>query len=119
MTSGAAVAPSSAFAPCFAAVPDPQPAFDLGFARSSLNDDASVRELRAGSNAARAGLRDGDKVLDYTDLKELTADPAARMTLRVRRANAERTITYLPRGAAVENYRFVDVPTAPDAACRF
>ena len=92
--------------------------FDLGFARHSLNDDATVSELRPGSNAARAGVRDGDTILDYTDLKQLTADPAARMTLRLRRAGAERTITYLPRGEAVENYRFVDAGAA-DASCRF
>lgn len=119
MTSGAAVAPAGAFAPCFTAVSDPQPIFDLGFARSSLNDSATVRELRTDSNAARAGLREGDTILDYTDLKELTADPAAQMTMRIRRGAEEHTITYLPRRAAVENYRFVDNAATPDSACGF
>ncbi|MGZ8347594.1 MAG: hypothetical protein ACXWUP_10845 [Allosphingosinicella sp.] len=119
MVSGEAIPPGGAFAPCFAPVSEPQPVFDLGFARRSLNDDATVQELRADSNAARAGLREGDRILDHSDLKLVTPDPAARMTLRIRRGDGEQAISYVPRGAAVENYRFADQPTVPTDQCRF
>lgn len=119
MTSGTAIPPEGAFAPCFAAVSEPRPVFDLGFARRSLNDEATVRELRADSNAARAGLHEGDVILSYTELRELTVDPAARMTLRIRRDGAEQEISYLPRGAPVEHWRFVDNEAVPTAQCRF
>ena len=119
MTSGSAIPPEGAFGPCFTTASTPRPVFDLGFARRSLNDDATVRELHADSNAARAGLREGDVILAYTDLRDLTVDPAARMTIRIRRDGTEQTITYLPRGAPVENYVFADNPAIPDGQCRF
>lgn len=119
MTSGAAVPPEGAFGPCFSATNQPRPAFDLGFARSALNDAATVRELRADSNAARAGLRDGDTILDYTDLRELVSDPTREMVLRIRRDGAEQELRYLPRGAPVENWVFADDPSVPSAQCRF
>lgn len=119
MTSGAAIPPEGAFGPCFTATSEPRAILELGFARRSLNDDAAVRELRPDSNAARAGLREGDVIIDYTELREIAADPAARMTLRIRRDGAEQEISYLPRGAAVENWRFDDNPAVPNEQCRF
>ena len=119
MTSGAAIPPEGAFGPCFTAVREARPIFDLGFARRSLNDDAVVQDLRPDSNAARAGLRNGDVILDYTDLRDVTADPAAAMTLRFRRDGAEQSISYVPRGAAVEHWRFVDNAGMATENCRF
>ena len=119
MTSGAALEPEGAFAPCFTAALEPRAVFDLGFARRSLNDDATVRELRADSNAARAGLRDGDVILNSTELNGLVRDASARMTLQIRRDGAEQMIEYLPRGAPVENYAFADNPAISNEQCRF
>jgi predicted metalloprotease with PDZ domain len=119
MTSGAPVPPEGAFGPCFTATNQPRPIFDLGFARNSLNDSATVSELRADSNAARAGLRNGDVILDYTDLRDVTADAAREMVLRIRRDGTEQEIRYLPRGTAVENWVFADDPAVPAERCRF
>ena len=119
MISGTAIPPEGAFGPCFATVREPRPVFDLGFARRSLNDDATVRELRPDSNAARAGLREGDVTLSFTELREITVDPNARMTLRIRRDGAEQEISYLPRGAPVAHWRFVDNQAVATEQCRF
>lgn len=119
MTSGQILEPGSSFAPCFSTVRQPSTRFELGFARRSLNENATVRELVPGSNAEHAGVREGDTIVRYTDLRELSANSSKRMELVVRRGGAEQTINYLPRGQAVEAYRWVRNPAASATACRF
>ena len=41
------------------------------------------------------------------------------MVLQVRRDGAVQELRYLPRGAAVENWVFVDNASVPTAQCRF
>jgi hypothetical protein len=118
MKSGKAVEPDQAFSPCFHGVSEQRPVFDLGFARRSLNDDAIVRDLESGSNAAKAGLRNGDVVVHYSDLKPLIGDEKAQIELTIRRDGAEQVIRYVPRGAAVQTWRFVDDPSVPSETCR-
>ena len=93
--------------------------FQLGFARASLNDDRIVRGVVAGSAAAQAGVRDGDAIVEVSDVAKARADDAQTLTLTLRRGESRTTVTYLPRGAAVEGYRWARDPKVPDAACRF
>ena len=116
MTSGEIVLPSSAFSPCFVAVPVDARQFELGFARGSLNRGA-VEGLVPTSAAARAGVREGDRIVDFTETSELTRDQAREMELVLERDGRRRTIRYLPRGEAVEAYRFARIPWAAEQGC--
>ena len=93
--------------------------FQLGFARASLNDERVIRDLEAGSAAERAGVRNGDVVVEASDLNEARKDESTPLRLTLRRGQAQTTVSYLPRGAPVEGYRWVRNPQAPDSACRF
>jgi predicted metalloprotease with PDZ domain len=64
------------------------PLIDIGFATASLAGDRIVRDLDPDSNAARAGLRDGDRIVDGLSFAELEAAPDRMMRLRVERSDA-------------------------------
>ena len=118
MTSGEAVLPGSAFSPCFLAVPESARRLELGFARRSFNDGATVQGLVPGSNAAKAGLREGDRIVAHTELTEVTPDPERKMELTVDRDGQSRVITYLPRAEPVQAYLWVRKPGIPSGQCR-
>jgi hypothetical protein len=111
--------PPSLYAPCLRVVSHPDRPFQLGFARAALNDDRVVRGLVPGSAAERAGVRNGDVIEDASDINEVRRDEALSLTLTLRRGETRTTVTYLPRGAPVEGYRWERDPKVPDAACRF
>ena len=111
--------PPGLYAPCLLVVSHPDRPFQLGFARASLNDDRVVRDLVRGSAAEQAGVRNGDVIVETSDINEVRRDEALSLTLTLRRGETRTTVTYLPRGAPVEGYRFARDPKVPDAACRF
>ncbi len=111
--------PANLYAPCLIVVSHPIRQFQLGFARASLNDERIVRGVVAGSAAAQAGMRDGDAIVEVSDVAKARADEAQTLTLTLRRGESRTTVTYLPRGAVVEGYRWARDPKVPDAACRF
>jgi hypothetical protein len=113
------VLPANRFAPCFSVVKGTALPFELGFARASLNDDRVVRDLQPGSAAAKAGVRDGDVIVSASDVNKVRDDETLPMTLTLRRAGAETTVTYLPRGAPAPAYHWVRDRRIADAACRF
>ena len=116
---GLLLPPADAFAPCLRPERRNARVFQLGFARASLNDDRIIRGLEAGSSADIAGLRDGDVILEVSDVTEVRKDETLPLTLKIRRGAVERTVSYLPRGATVEAYRWVRNVDAPESACRF
>jgi predicted metalloprotease with PDZ domain len=111
--------PPGLYAPCLMVVSHPDRPFQLGFARASLNDDRLVRDLVPGSAAEQAGVRNGDVIVETSDINEVRRDEALSLTLTLRRGETQTTVSYLPRGAPVEGYRFARDPKVPDAACRF
>lgn len=120
MASGALIAPpAELYGGCLAVEPYKVRPFQLGFARASLNDDRIIRDLEPGSAAAQAGVRDGDTVVDVGDLVEVRKDEALPLDLKLRRGDEVLTVSYLPRGAPVDAYRWTRIPQAPDSACRF
>lgn len=120
MVSGGLLKPPPAlYAPCLTVVSHPVRQFQLGFARASLNDDRIVRELVEGSAAAQAGVRDGDVIVEVSDVPKARANQTQTLTLTLRRGESRTTVTYLPRGAEVEGYRWARDPTVPETACRF
>lgn len=111
--------PTNLYAPCLTVVRHDVRPFQLGFARASLNDDRVVRELVPGSAADRAGVKNGDVVVESSDINDVRRDEALSLTLTLRRGEAQQTVTYLPRGTPVEGYGWARDPKVPDAACRF
>jgi hypothetical protein len=109
----------SSFAPCLATVRKSVHTFQLGFARASLNDQRIVRDLVAGSAAATAGIKEGDELVDVKGLVEANRDESKPITLTVKRPEGPITISYLPRGHAVESYGWVRNPKAPESTCKF
>ena len=120
MTSGGLlVPPKGLYGPCLVVEPHPARPFQLGFARASLNDDRVVKDLEPGSAAAQAGIRDGDVITEVSDLTVVRKDETAPLKLTLRRGETTTTVSYLPRGAPVEGYRWARDPKTPETACRF
>lgn len=113
------VPPAERYAPCLTVEARAARPFALGFARASLNDDRVVRDLEPGSPAAQAGVRDGDVIVEASDINDVRKDDTLPLRLTLRRGQTQTTVSYLPRGAPVEGYRWTRNPTAPDSACRF
>lgn len=113
------VPPSNLYSPCLVVEPHPVRPFQLGFARASLNDDRVVRDLEPGSPAEAAGVRNGDIILEAGDISAIRKDESLPLTLTLRRGERTTTVSFLPRGAPVEGYRWARDPKIPDTACRF
>ena len=78
-----------------------------------------VRGLDPKSNAAQAGLHNGDKVISSTGITDLQEDQSALMTVQVERDGKPLEIRYAPRGPVVPGYQWARQPGKPDSACRF
>lgn len=111
--------PSSAFGPCFKRVTEKMPAFELGFDMASLMQQPRViRGLVAGSPAAQAGLRNGDKVVRATPLDTAQENAAMPMMAAVERNGVVTEIHFAPRGRIVTGYQWVRLPDVPEDRCR-
>lgn len=105
--------PSDAFGPCFRRTTRPLRRFDLGFdPESLLVQPRAVRGLKPGSEAAKAGLRNGDVITNTFSQDGLQADQQAFLTLEVARGDENLTIRYRPRGETVEAYQWEKVSSA-------
>jgi hypothetical protein len=109
MLGGATVLPpSDAYGPQFRRVVRPLRRYDLGFDMASLGTKPKiVRGLVAGSNAALAGLRDGDEILNGFPQDALQGDQQAYVTLDVKRDGRAFQLRYQPRGETVDAYQWV------------
>lgn len=121
LAGGVIVPDSDAYGPCFRRYATRIRRYELGFKVKRVPPDtpAVIADVIPGSEAARAGLRDGDSVI----LPELTSDgprrdPQATITAKVIRGGKTFEVTWLPRGEAVDAYQWARVPAVPDAACR-
>lgn len=121
MMAGELVLPESDdYGPCFKRVAEKirifEPGFDLKAA--TAGSERVIRALVAGSAAAKAGLREGDKVVSAPLGDAVQADVARRITVEVLRDGRPLAFTYLPRGAAVDAYQWRRIPSVPDARCK-
>lgn len=115
MTTGALIAPlPGTLGPCFRPIQVQARPFDLGFNEMRLG---VVANLRPGSEAARAGLLEGDEILSITDPAEIKSDETRTMHLTIRRDGQTQEVSYLPRGAAISGWRWEKVDGAPVAVC--
>jgi hypothetical protein len=121
MLAGKLMLPESGdFGPCFTRTTAQFRRFELGFDPKSLVGDVkTIRGLMAGSEAAKAGLQDGDVVTYSVALDSVQGDPARTLTLHVTRAGRRFDVTYLPRGEAVDAYQWARVPGVPESKCLY
>lgn len=117
---GTVLPPSDAFGPCFQRTTKPLRRFDLGFDPASLLESPKiVRGLKEGSEAATAGLRNGDEILNTFSQDGLQANQTAYLTLKVKRDGEELSIRYQPRGEIVSAYQWeINPASAAKAECR-
>ncbi|TAH35812.1 MAG: hypothetical protein EYC70_12360 [Planctomycetota bacterium] len=96
--------PDDLFAPCLALERVTAHAFDLGFDLERSMQEKTVHGLRAGSSAEAAGLQEGQELLTWSVYH---GDTGKEAQFTIREDGKQRTIAYLPRGAAFEVPRFV------------
>ena len=108
MLAGATVLPpSDAFGPDFRRTSKMLRRFDLGFDPASLKaNPRAVSGLVPGSNAEKAGLRNGDIVLNTFSQDRMQGDQSAVLLLKVKRGEEELEIRYLPRGEEVSAWQW-------------
>jgi len=120
MTGGLMLPDSDGFGPCFHRVQKKIRKFELGFDPHSLvTPERIIQGLMPDSEAAKAGLRNGDKVTYGVALDAVQGDVHRTFTLHVTRDGQAFPITYLPRGEEVDAYQWERVPGVPDSKCRF
>jgi predicted metalloprotease with PDZ domain len=119
MLAGAAPLPGSdAFGPCFRRVSRQLRRYDLGFEPKVLTESPRiVRGLIAGSNAERAGLRNGDEITRPVPQDDIQGRQDGVLKLNVRRAGKDMTISYQPRSEQVPAWQWERVPGTRDAEC--
>lgn len=114
------------FGPCFRRVTRRIRAFDMGYDLAAHGADSGVggkgdrivRGLKPGSEAEKAGVRDGDRILSGGPSDKLQLDVNRTVTLELERAGRKFEVTYLPRGEAMDAYQWERVPEVPETACR-
>jgi hypothetical protein len=116
MIAGKDIAPlPGAFGPCLKPVAYQLRPFDLGFDEMSLG---VVKNLRAGSAAAAAGVKEGDQIVMAPDLVTAKDSDDRPLKLDVKRGEQRLTISYIPRGAAVPAWRWERTADAAKGACK-
>jgi predicted metalloprotease with PDZ domain len=111
------VPPANTFGPCFVLQAFQTHLNDLGFDESSLRGPHPViKGLRAGSNAALAGLRDGDQILQHSLLDQ--DNPNKPIQMSIQRDGVAREIQFVPEGKSVPAYRWIRAAGVPDSQCR-
>jgi len=119
MLAGKLMLPESGdFGPCFRRTTGKFRRFDLGFEPKSLVGDVkTIRGLIPGSEAAKAGLQDGDVVTYSVALDGVQGSQTRTLTLRVTRDGKTFPVTYLPRGETVDAWQWERVPGVADGTC--
>lgn len=120
MMSGGLMLPASDdFGACFRRTIKQIRQFDLGFDNKSiLGAEKIIQGLKAGSEAEKAGLRNGDKITYAVALDAVQGDVNRTITIQVTRDGKTFPLTYLPRGEAVDAYQWERNPSTPLAACK-
>ena len=100
---------SDAFGPDFERVPADLRVFELGFdeRKSLYAKEKRIIGLVKGSAAERAGLQNGDLILNNVNPRELRDNENLTLKLEVQRGDQTLKIEYLPRGESVDGYKWI------------
>lgn len=110
---------SDAFGPCFRRISKPLRRYELGFTPDVLAEPRRiVRGLVAGSAADKAGLRNGDEIVDPVPQDAIQGEQRQRILLRIEREGRIIPISYLPRGETVDAWQWERISGAEEARCR-
>jgi predicted metalloprotease with PDZ domain len=120
MTGGLMLPESDGFGPCFRRTVKQIRQFDLGFDNASLLGDVKIiKGLKPGSEAAKAGLREGDAISYGVALDAVQAEVNRTLSLKVTRDGKIFALTYLPRGEAVDAYQWERIAGVPETSCKY
>lgn len=98
--------PSDAFGPCFQRVVRKTRPFDMGFVMDSIKPPSRITQMKHGSEAEKAGLREGDVVIKGRPSDSMLMDADGTMTLKMTRGDKTFDVTYLQRGEPVDTYQW-------------
>ena len=122
MMIGGVIAPESDdYGPCFKRYGAKIRRYELGFTAKTMPERrAEVTDLVEGSEAAKAGLRNGDVlIMPVITTEGVKRDPARKLTAPVTRDGKTFEVTWLPRSAATyDAWQWERVAGVPDSACR-
>jgi hypothetical protein len=121
LVGGIVLPDSDAYGPCFRRVDARLRRFELGFTvdRKPAGTPVTVRALVVGSEAAKAGIRDGDVIaLPPITSEGPRRDPHAMITAKVTRDGKIFPVIWSPRGETVDGYQWERVSGVPESACR-
>ena len=119
MAGGLMLPESGDFGSCFRRATTKMRQFDLGFDNASIVSNPKViKGLKPGSEAEKAGLRNGDVLTYGVALDSVQGDIDRLFEVQVTRDGKTFPLSYKPRGAEVETYVWERVPGVSDAACK-
>ncbi len=106
------------FGPCLTGIRRNVRVFDLGFARPvRLTQGETIGGVVNGSNAWKAGLRDGDVLRASVDINPLAESFTDPITLAVRRDGANQEVTYDPSDGSVAGMAWEFARPAVSGTC--
>jgi len=119
MIAGGLMLPESDdYGPCFRRTTKKIRRFEPGFdSKSLIGAEKIIHGLQPDSEAAKAGLREGDHVNYSVALDAVQAEVKRTLTLQVTRDGKTFPITYLPRGEAVDAYQWERIDGISEDRC--
>lgn len=119
MAGGLMLPESGDYGPCFRRTTKKIRRFELGFdPKSLIGTPHIIRGLIPDSEAAKAGLREGDHVNYGVALDAVQGEVDRSLTLQVTREGTTFPIVYLPRGQAVDAYQWERIAGTPEDGCK-
>src|SRR6267142_4038100 len=91
--------PAGALGPCVDLHDATAHAYDPGLDVEKMVQTRVVSDVKPGSEADRAGLRNGQIVIERSEIR--AGDPNQRISLTVRDNTVEKSLSYFPRGADI------------------
>jgi predicted metalloprotease with PDZ domain len=106
--------PADAFGPCFKGSKAKLFKYELGFDLQALLKEKRLPKILAGSAAARAGLKEGEAVPNFSLERGNVHRP---VQIVVARNGKNETVEYFARGDAVDGFKWEIVPKLPNSNC--
>jgi len=118
MTGETLVPDSDAYGACFHRVATKIRRYQLGYNQKRAAVGGVVEGLIAGSEADKAGIREGDAIVLRTHTDGAQREPDMKITVKITRDGNSFPITYLPRGEAIDGWQWERTEGVSDTHCR-